>query len=669
MAYESNLPANSERFSQTLWKDENNRIWTGKTGEYYRFLDSADMPYINIKDYGAVGDGVTDDTDAWESALSVAKAEEMALYFPSGRYPISVDVDTVNMNGCSGLAGLGEMVVTSNGDVDAPLLQWAGTKERVSGAVPVAVMQNTFMIDAGKNIEKGDTMFIVSSELLSSDMTVRYVKGGRYTVNTYDSVTGELVLFEYSYFDITDGYFFHNSSRPRVQLQDVKITFITDSDKKGIEVLYGEVFANNIQIDGFGRFGLNVSSSLGRIFNSTINGRSVVGTPSGYGLQASDAAEVFASGCTFNGARHGVACSGMAYWLASDVDAPPTPTVWIRPPNIVRISGCRVSGDDYAVDSHSGTVLLDVYNCDIYGGVQLGGVETYVNLSRIDQGPSNSALRFGRDRTAASGVFHSRFAIRNCEVRVRTKVFWVYSDIEDIELSDLNIFTYGTPDATFTGFISNSVVNNWKIGNIRHFGQPSDIDVEYDINAVSPILVQNFFSRYAGLRVMVRSSSVRTITLIGADIRDAENRGFAVSAAGTSFQNTYDVSIISASFSDLPDAGLSLFRCRNISVSGSHFRNCGQSILITEQTGGDMNLAISGCNIRQTSGNVIHRTGSQVVNTVLTGNMFDGSTDMNVNVVGKYGNIGLDDKLKTALTTASTDKYGSDTTTGDLTLS
>ena len=45
--------------------------------------------YTNVKDYGAIGDGVTDDTDAFTEALSIINQNGGVLYVPQGRYKVS----------------------------------------------------------------------------------------------------------------------------------------------------------------------------------------------------------------------------------------------------------------------------------------------------------------------------------------------------------------------------------------------------------------------------------------------------------------------------------------------------------------------------------------------------------------------------------------------------
>ena len=55
----------------------------------YSMIDNAP---INVKDYGAVGDGLTDDTAAIQAAVTFASNNSKAVYFPSGAYEISAPI-------------------------------------------------------------------------------------------------------------------------------------------------------------------------------------------------------------------------------------------------------------------------------------------------------------------------------------------------------------------------------------------------------------------------------------------------------------------------------------------------------------------------------------------------------------------------------------------------
>jgi hypothetical protein len=74
---------------------------TVAAGDDPRFTAASVLEWINVKDYGAVGDGVTDDTSAINSAIS-ALTNNSVLYFPPGQY---------NTQGQHSIAGLSNVVI------------------------------------------------------------------------------------------------------------------------------------------------------------------------------------------------------------------------------------------------------------------------------------------------------------------------------------------------------------------------------------------------------------------------------------------------------------------------------------------------------------------------------------------------------------------------------
>lgn len=673
MAYESNLPVNSERFSQTLWKDTNSRIWTGKTGEYYRFLDPADMPYINIKDYGAVGDGVTDDTYAWEAALSAAKAQEMPLFIPAGQYPVTVAVDSVDMNGCSGIYGTGELLFTSTGNPDRPLLLWSGTKTLIASGLSVSIGQTSITVGTGLSISKGDTIFVASNEAVYPDLDVSsasYKKGGRFTVESYNSSTGELTCYEPSYYDITSAYIYLNDSRPKVSLKDVSISIVGNQDKKGIEIRAGELFVDSVQVNGFGRFGINSSSSLCRIARSRVYAEAIPSTSTGYSLQCSGLSDVIFTDSLFYGNRHGVACGDSGWWRTTDVGGVDN-TVIALPP-IVRGAGCRIEGKSYALDSHAGTTLLDVYNCDIYGGAIMGGLEMYLSGCRIHQGASDMAVRFGRDRTLNSRNFNSKFGVSNCEVYASTQAFGIYADLYAVNLSDILVYATATVSPRMMiDYNSASLVANWRIRNISHFGNAGDT-CEYFIRTANGFPIEGCNLEYAKMRIELRNASeIRKsnhIQIIKSSI--TTGNGSALEVNYFDLNKVMDFSISDCTFYDSPE-GIRVRGSRNLIISGCQFQNNVMSVYVMQSSGAAIPIVMTSNVIDQDAGNVIGVQGGQTVPATLIGNIFQASAAMSANltIAAKYGNVGLDDKLKTSLTSATTAKYGAATGSGDLTLS
>lgn len=52
-------------------------------------FSSIDNKYFNVLDYGAIGDGITDDTEAVEQVIKAALKVNGTVYFPKGTYLIS----------------------------------------------------------------------------------------------------------------------------------------------------------------------------------------------------------------------------------------------------------------------------------------------------------------------------------------------------------------------------------------------------------------------------------------------------------------------------------------------------------------------------------------------------------------------------------------------------
>lgn len=93
---------------------------------------------INVMDYGAKGDGVTDDTAAIQAAIDAATG---TVLFPPGNYSISATLKVSNVNGiCLSGESVSQAQLSPKGDFDAVLFQNANAcifeKLAVSYATP-----------------------------------------------------------------------------------------------------------------------------------------------------------------------------------------------------------------------------------------------------------------------------------------------------------------------------------------------------------------------------------------------------------------------------------------------------------------------------------------------------------------------------------------------------
>jgi len=95
-----NSPTNGQVFTDpngTKWTYESaTKSWTAEgAGHIHKPED-----VLSVKDFGAIGDGVVDDTDSVKAAFAAAAAAtpRRAVFFPSGNYKIT---DTVDVGDCS----------------------------------------------------------------------------------------------------------------------------------------------------------------------------------------------------------------------------------------------------------------------------------------------------------------------------------------------------------------------------------------------------------------------------------------------------------------------------------------------------------------------------------------------------------------------------------------
>jgi len=77
-----------------VFQDTSNLDWKqAGTGAATRKLETKIREAVSLKDFGAVGDGIADDTVAIQAALDFAEANDKALFAPEGKYKTTAQLD------------------------------------------------------------------------------------------------------------------------------------------------------------------------------------------------------------------------------------------------------------------------------------------------------------------------------------------------------------------------------------------------------------------------------------------------------------------------------------------------------------------------------------------------------------------------------------------------
>jgi len=138
-------------------------------------VSEEDTIYINVKKFGAAGDGVTDDTEAVKNAAKKAYSESKVLYFPTGTYVISDSIKFGYDN---------SKTLTLQGGVDACIT----TPESFEGDMFVSNMEFNFYVKDLKFMHKGKKGQILNAHYLNAYNCV--FEGNSENKNTLVSFAG-----------------------------------------------------------------------------------------------------------------------------------------------------------------------------------------------------------------------------------------------------------------------------------------------------------------------------------------------------------------------------------------------------------------------------------------------------------------------------------------------
>jgi len=150
---------------------------------------------VSVKDFGAVGDGVADDTAAIQAAIDAAKAVNGAVYFPAGRYRVTSGYTNSTTNSVM-LYGEG-------------LDYYASSAANANGSCVIldSVDPNSFFYhqSAGSNLEVSNMQFACAQYVLDRKFFVQSASSVRHIFRNvhFSAVERPIVYLTGTYFQLS----------------------------------------------------------------------------------------------------------------------------------------------------------------------------------------------------------------------------------------------------------------------------------------------------------------------------------------------------------------------------------------------------------------------------------------------------------------------------------
>ena len=234
------------------------------------------LDYVSVKDYGATGNGVTDDTAAIQSALTAAQsAASVRLYFPSGTYLVSGATGNLFASSTNDLEifgdGIGKTTIkfasgqTLTGSVT--IFNLSGQDQSLHdlsitvAGVPQAALSYTSVAGGGSGYTAADTLTLTGGTFsVAATVIVDTVAGGVITAahlgtgGTY-TYPGVSATFSVGVYGATGG-------------TGTGATFnLTGPQLHGVDIAAGALSPRTYNLDISGMWGLNTAGGAGLTAN------------------------------------------------------------------------------------------------------------------------------------------------------------------------------------------------------------------------------------------------------------------------------------------------------------------------------------------------------------------------------------------------------------------
>lgn len=451
-------------------------------GRWFLEVDGEEWrPYFNVKQYGAVGDGLTNDTVAIQAAADAALLVNGTLLIPQGTFYVPTGVNVYTSVECYG------EILTTNANAGSCVTVLSSVASTTIPAAGVTGLTKGSKTLGGVTDLRGATLVLTSTEVLinrdSNPQGETYTKAESSLIVSDAGDISPALDSSYSTAALTVTI---KPYEPLITIKGLRIrsTGATSSNAIGVSVQRSHVTLDSCEVfnaddTGTLREGFQVVSAVDVTFiGCQTSGTALSGL--GYGVNLSKVANVSLVGCSLHCARHSVSGRNVkSVTIIGGLFSSGIDCHWGRDFAIVGVT-CTASsttslahvlyaGSNITISDSSfvgGLQLLGIRNdtpeCD--GRVQISGCRVYTDeiyFQFLTYSSANQGLGFGSGGTNYTGghtlLNPSLVTINDCLVEAPSAARVDVLNISGQRLYDQNF--WGTVNITnITGVGSEKIV-------------------------------------------------------------------------------------------------------------------------------------------------------------------------------------------------------------------
>lgn len=363
--------------------------------------------YVSVKDFGAKGDSVTDDTDELNNAFQTAKTKNKNIYIPNGVFKVNDEIELpkdINVIG----NGSNNSIIDASGATglfpNSAVLYNSGNElislPNLANNVTAGDTQINFSLEP--NVEEGDIIILYNPTDYSYSSSRSYYRKGEYLKVWRKSSTDPSIIELAS--PVIDDYDNSNIDVYKMEGTNSKINDIgvIAPNNNGVQSIRIE---RGVRNELTGTKALNSDDkgiALVQCYNTRIRAKSYQYQDSGlgtqYGLVVSNSQFINIEGF-FVGQRHPVATGG-----GDRIGGVPNRFIDVHDSTLIGI-------ESFGADFHGNTEYSQYNNCLIFGAYTPTGNHNVLKNSKVIGNPrnNNGVCVYARE---LKGFDHT---IENCE--------------------------------------------------------------------------------------------------------------------------------------------------------------------------------------------------------------------------------------------------------------